>query len=79
MTIISIIVDLYYAHIQMMESQGFDTGKDAPLFVNRQGNPMTVQIYSGRIKRIFCDYCLQVLKLSCDKQNTSAEMQNYLK
>lgn len=67
------IVDLYDMHIQMMESKGYDTSKDAPLFVNYQGNPMTVQTYSGRVKDLFYNYFLPALKLTCDKQNTWAD------
>lgn len=70
---ISKIADLYDTHIQIMESKGYDISKDAPLFVNHQGNPMTVQTYSGRVKGLFYDYFLPALKLTCEKQNTWAD------
>lgn len=70
---ISQIIGLHDTHIQMVESRGYDVSKDAPLFVNKQGNPMTVQTYSGRVKALFYDYFLPALKLTCDKQNTWAE------
>ena len=47
------ISELYDYHIALLESKGFDTRKNAPLFVNKQGNPMTVQTYSDRVKNLF--------------------------
>jgi len=70
---ISQIVDLYDAHIQMLESNGYDTSRKAPLFVNHQGNPMTVQTYSNRVKRLFYDHFLFSLRHTCEKQNTLAD------
>lgn len=70
---ITLIVDLYDTHIQMMESKGYAISKDAPLFVNRQGNPMTVQTYSNRVRGLFYDYFLPALKFTCEKQNTWAD------
>ena len=67
------IYDLYDAHIKMMESKGFDTSSDAPLFVNKQGNPMTVQPYSERVKTLFYERFLPALKAICERQGTYAE------
>ncbi|PKM51948.1 MAG: hypothetical protein CVV02_04880 [Firmicutes bacterium HGW-Firmicutes-7] len=67
------IIELYDSHIQVMESKGYETGNDCPLFVNYQGNAMTVQSYSGRVKKLFYDYFLPALKLTCEKQNTWAD------
>ena len=67
---ISDISDLYEYHITLMESRGFDTSKDAPLFVNRQGNPMTVQTYSDRVKKLFYERFLPHLKRTCELQGT---------
>lgn len=67
---ISDISDLYECHIALMESRGFDTSKDAPLFVNRQGNPMTVQTYSDRVKKLFYERFLPSLKRTCELQGT---------
>lgn len=70
---IRVVKDLYDTHIQMMESKGYDTSKDAPLFINYWGNPMTVQTYCGRLKSLFYNYFLPSLKLTCEKQNTWAD------
>jgi integrase len=70
---IETIQDMYEYHIALMESKGFDTSKDAPLFVNKQGNPMTVQTYSDRIKRLFYERFMPSLKLTCEKQGTYAD------
>jgi len=64
---------LYETHIAIMESRGFDTSADAPLFVNNQGNPMTVQTYSDRVKTLFYERFLPSLKIACEKQGTYAE------
>ncbi len=70
---ISNISDLYEYHIALMESRGFDTSKDAPLFVNRQGKPMTVQTYSDRVKKLFYERFLPSLKRTCELQGTYAD------
>ena len=61
---------MYYDHLALMESRGFDTSANAPVFVNKQGNPMTVQTYSNRIKRLFYDFFLPNLTRTCKKQGT---------
>ena len=70
---ISDISDLYEYHRALMETRGFDTSKDAPLFVNRQGNPMTVQTYSDRVKKLFYERFLPSLKRTCELQGTYAD------
>lgn len=70
---ISEISDLYDYHIALMESKAIDTSKDAPLFVNRQGNPMTVQTYSNRVKNLFYERFLPSLKIACERQGTYSD------
>ncbi|PZM78951.1 MAG: hypothetical protein DKM50_10345 [Candidatus Margulisiibacteriota bacterium] len=67
------INELYETHIKIMERKGFKTSPDAPLFVNKQGNPMTVQTYSDRVKTLFYERFLPALKTSCEKQGTYAD------
>lgn len=67
------IRELYNAHIASMEARGIDTSKDAPLFVNKQGNPMTVQTYSARVKNLFYERFLPNLKKTCELQGTYAD------
>lgn len=55
-------------HMLRLESRGLDTGRNAPLFVNRQGKPMTVQTYSERIKTLFYKRFLPSLKQMCEAQ-----------
>lgn len=75
---VSEIADLYNYHIALMASKGIDTSKDAPLFVNKQGNPMTVQTYSDRIKRLFYERFLPSLKITCERQGTYADNAAYI-
>lgn len=70
---ISDISDLYDYHILLMESRGVDTSMDAPLFVNKQGNPMTVQTYSDRVKNLFYKKFLPSLKKNCELQGIYAD------
>lgn len=67
------ISELHDTHIKIMESRGFDTSPDAPLFVNKQGNPMTVQTYSDRVKTLFYERFLPSLKIACEKQGKYVE------
>lgn len=70
---ISVFYELYDSHIALMELKGYDTSKDAPLFVNKQGRPMTVQTYSDRVKNLFYEHFLPALKITCEKQGTYAD------
>lgn len=70
---ISDIRDLYDSHIARMEMKGLDIRANAPLFVNKQGKPMTVQTYSDRVKRLFYERFLPSLKTACERQGTYAD------
>lgn len=70
--------DLYEQHLALMEAKGLDTSKDAPLFVNDQGNPMTVQTYSDRVKQLFYERFLPSLKKTCEYQGTYADNAAYI-
>lgn len=65
--------ELYEIHIARMEIRGMDISSGAPLFVNKQGRPMTVQTYSERLKKLFYERFLPGLKYSCEKQGTYAD------
>lgn len=58
---------MHDAHIERMESKGYCVGKREPLFRNKQGKPMTVQTYSGRVKMLFYNHFLPSLKADCDR------------
>lgn len=75
---ISTMCNLYEDHIALMELQKLDTSTDAPLFVNKQKNPMTVQTYSSRVKALFYDRFLPSLKKSCELQGTYADNAAYI-
>lgn len=70
---ISDISELYDYHMTLMESKGFDVSGNAPLFVNKQGNPMSVQTYSDRVKKLFYERFLPTLKKICEVQGTYAD------
>lgn len=70
---ISDVKELYEYHVALMEMKGFDTSKDVPIFVNKQGNPMTVQTYSSRVKNLFYERFLPSLKKMCEYEGTYAE------
>lgn len=61
------------AHIALMESKNIDTGSTAPVFVNKQGKPMTVQVYSKRVQNLFYERFLPSLKKCCERQGTYAD------
>lgn len=67
---VSDISNLYDEHIRIMESKNLDTSAEAPLFINKQGRPMTVQTYSERVKKLFYERFLPALKTTCEKQGT---------
>lgn len=67
------ILKLYNYHILWLESHGYDTSSDAPLFLNLQGNIMTVSTYTGRVKQLFYQHFLPMLKYTCEKENTLLE------
>lgn len=64
---------MYDAHIALMKSKGYNTSEDAPLFINKQGNPMTVQTYSSRVKNLFYEGFLPALKKTCEFQGRYAD------
>lgn len=64
---------IFEEHLLDMERRGYNTGPDAPVFVNRQGKPMTVQTYSDRVKRLFYDRFLPSLKMTCEMQGVYAD------
>jgi integrase len=66
-------LDILDAHMLRMESRGYDTGSESPLFVNKQGRPMTVQTYSDRVKQLFYQRFLPSLKRTCEAQGTYAD------
>lgn len=67
------IEHIYDAHIERMEAKGYSTSPESPLFVNKQGRPMTVQSYSSRVKELFYNRFLPLLKKTCDIQGAWAE------
>lgn len=70
---IETVCSLYNAHLTAMAANGFSVDKDAPLFVNRWGSPMTVQTYSDRVKNLFYRRFMPALKATCEQQGTYAD------
>lgn len=56
------ILKLYDAHTARHQSMGFQVVGDAPVFINKQGNPMSVSTYKGRVKDLFYMRFLPALK-----------------
>ena len=67
------VTALLNEHTAYMAARGFSTEKNAPMFVNRQGRPMTVQTYSDRVKSLFYQRFLPALRNTCEQQGTYAE------
>ena len=59
------VAELHETHIKIMESKKYDMSAQAPLFVNYQGKPMSVQTYSGRLEKLFYTYFIPALKDEC--------------
>lgn len=66
-------VDIFEYHLALMESKGLDTSADSPLFLNRQGNPMTVQTYLNRVRSLFYEHFIPSLKRTCESDGTYAD------
>ena len=65
-------VDTYYKiyqqHVASLEARGYPVTGDAPLLVDKHGNPMSVTTYSSRIKKLFYDYFMSALKKFSDEE-----------
>lgn len=61
--------ELFQEHESILFSFGADDSPDAPLFLNRWGNPMSVATYCGRIKDLFYDHFLPSLIRLTDAEN----------
>ena len=70
---VAAVTALLDEHTASMAARGFSTEKDAPVFVNRQGHPMTVQTYSDRVKSLFYQRFLPLLRSTCEQQGTYAD------
>lgn len=69
---------MYTDHIAYMELKGYDTSPEAPLFLNKWGNPLTEFAYRNRVKDLFYNHFLPSLKQTCISQNTWAENAAYI-
>ena len=70
---ISQIVELYDEHDSLLGLKQAADNPDAPLFVNAQGKPMTVDCYCGRVETLFRDYFVPALKKTCMADGSWAE------
>ena len=64
------VSNLFEEHTASLAARGCPTGKDDPVFVNRQRSPMTVQTYSDRVKSLFYQRFLPSLRNTCEQQGT---------
>ena len=67
---LSTAINLFDQHVAYMIAKGYPTDKNAPLFVNRQGNPMSVQTYSERVKNLFYQRFIPALTNTCIQNGT---------
>ena len=67
------VIALFDDHTVSMAARGCPTDKDSPVFVNRQGSPMTVKTYTERVKSLFYQRFLPALHSTCEQQGTFAE------
>ena len=72
------VSQLYSDHIQRLESKGYGTAKNDPLFRNKQGKPMTVYTYCSRVKKLFYDHFLPDLIKCCIETNSYPENAAYI-
>lgn len=70
---ISQIVELYDEHDSLLGMKQAADNPNAPLFVNNQGNPMTVDSYCGRVETLFRNYFVSALKNACIADGSWAE------
>lgn len=70
---ISQIVELYDEHDSLLGMKQAADNPNAPLFVNNQGNPMTVDSYCGRVETLFRNYFVSALKKTCIADGSWAE------
>ena len=67
------IIDLYNEHDSILALKGASDALTAPLFVNHQGNPMTVDSYCGRVEQLFREKFVPALKRICMTDGEWAE------
>jgi integrase len=72
------IEDAIEFHKDYLEARGFSTEGDHPLFYNKQGNPMSVTTLQSRIRDLFNDYFLKILKETSDNTEFNGETYAYI-
>lgn len=75
---ISDVNQMFEDHISYMEYKKYDTSKNAPLFLNKQGKPLTEFTYRSRVKDLFYNHFLPSLRKTCIVQNTWIENAAYI-
>lgn len=71
--------NLLAAHEEYLEGFcGQEFGKEAPLFLNEWGNPLSVASYKARVKKLFNEHFLPALKQLCRSNNIWAENAPYI-
>lgn len=63
------IVNYYKEHERYLEVIGADSSPDAPLFIDKRGNPMTVSTYCDRVRKLFRKHFVPHLEKYCDRTN----------
>ena len=72
------VEDLYNRHIMRRLANHEATEEDAPLFLNKWHNPLTVQSYSARLKKLFVERFVPLLIKVTKRENTLAQNKAYI-
>lgn len=60
-------------HLARHEGLGVRVDKEAPLFVNKQGRPMTAQTFRNRLRTLFRNHFIPKIKNICEQEGTLME------
>ncbi len=66
-------------HDSLLDHMGASSDKNAPMFINRHGKPLTVSAYSARMKKLFYDHFLPSLERACMEDGRWAQNAPFIK
>lgn len=72
------LLTLYEEHENYLTVKGASSDTNAPLFINKYGQAMSVASYCGRVKKLFKNNFLPDLQISCEQNGTWAENAPYI-
>lgn len=66
---VDVYFKIYQQHVASLEAREYPVTGDAPLLVDKHGNPMSVTTYSNRVKKVFYECFLPALKEFSNKED----------